>query len=243
MKAYLLACLVVAGLTCSCALEQKQLLPQVVEADEKTAGLARCEAIFPQGSWQFVHEVAFRMADGSRGNALGVVVLDGQSIRSALMTVEGLTLFEASSSGADNLEVKRAIPPFDKAAFATGLMRDVRTLFLLPAGKGKHGILADGTAVCRYVAGETVADLAPLDDGCWRLDIYLGQPFDQVDGGLLTKTYDKHVRTRMVRAGSCTAGSAAVIPKVLELTASGPAGYTLTMRLISAERLSDRQAY
>lgn len=166
-----------------------------------------------------VHSIAFRMADGTTGNALGVLVLEGQEIKCALMTVEGLTLFEAQSAETEHLEVLRALPPFDKPGFAAGLMRDVRTLFQPPPGTVQYGTLADGTPVCRSTEGGRVTDIFPQEDGCWRMH-----------------TYSEQTRTRTINAQSCSPVASAILPHFLELKGSVPTDYTLNLRLISAER-------
>jgi hypothetical protein len=204
----------------SCTLGPRAILPALVPVPGAAGTLQHCATLFPQDRWQFVHAIAFRMANGTHGNALGVLVLNNREVRCALMTVEGLTLFEARSPEAGALEVMRAVPPFDKRDFAAGLMRDVRTMFQLPSGKARYGLLADGTAVCRYVADSQVTDILPREDGCWRI-----------------VTYSEGTKVRTINAYACTTVASAVIPHSLELTASGPAGYSLDLRLLSAERL------
>lgn len=237
MKTTLLACLAVAMLTVSCAAEHKQLQPRLSRTPGGTEALARCAVLFPQGRWQFVHAIDFRMADGSGGNALGVVVLDGDQIQTALMTVEGLTLFEASSSGDENIQVTRAIAPFDRPGFAAGLMQDVRTLFRPPTGKARYGSLANGSRVCRYEADPATTDITPSRDGCWQLSTYSHLQQTRFDGCLLTEIHHERPRTRTITASSCQSKGGAAIPQTLVLAVPGPTGYTLTMRLISAEPL------
>ena len=237
MKTILFACLAAALLTTSCAVEHKQLQPKLSRTTGGTDALARCAALFPQGRWQFVHAIDFRMADGSGGNALGVVVLDGDQIQTALMTVEGLTLFEASSSSDDNIEVFRSITPFDRPGFAAGLMHDVRTLFRPPAGRARYGSLVNGSRVCRYEAGPATTDIIPGPDGCWQLSTYGHLQQTRFDGCLLTETRHERPRTRTITADSCQSQGGAVIPQTLLLAVPGPAGYTLNMRLVTAEPL------
>lgn len=212
--------LIVALLVTSCALSTRETLPKLVPAPDPTKSRQQCAAVFPRDRWQMVHAIAFRMADGSKGNALGVLVLDDRKIRCALMTVEGLTLFEARATGEETPEVLRALPPFDNRDFATGLMRDVRTIFQPPPGVVQYGTLANGTPVCRYARGPGVTDILPQADGCWQI-----------------QTFDDQTNLRTINARSCRPVESEVLPHFLELTAAGPAGYTLNLRLISAERL------
>lgn len=219
MGRFLLLLTVIFCMT-SCAKGKKELLPDLALTAGKMAVPAACSALFPAGCWQFVHSIAFHMAKGVDGTAVGVVVLSGQEIKCALMTVEGLTLFEARSTGGENVEVMRAIPPFDNRAFAAGLMQDIRTIFHPPPGAVRYGSISDNSAVCRYSTTDKVTDILPREDGCWS--IY---------------TYTDRIRTRSIHTGSCKTVDSMKIPESLELLTSGPAGYTLNMTLISAEQL------
>ena len=134
MRTIARACLLVALLIPSCAVERIQVLPEFAPSTGTAGTSAACAACFPKGRWQFVHAIGFDMAGGFSGNALGVVALNGDDVRVVLMSVEGLSLFEANSASVDTLEVSRAVPPFDKPDFAQGLMRDVRSIFQRPAG-------------------------------------------------------------------------------------------------------------
>ena len=63
-------------------------------------------------------------------------------------------------------------------------------------------------------------------DGCWRLQTYNPDP----------------LANRSVRAYSCEYTSqSGLMPSQLELIAPGRSGYTLNMRLISAQRLTPNQ--
>lgn len=231
MRQPLLFALLVALVVTSCAQGKKELLPPLVPAPDTAGALQGCRTLFPPGRWQFVHTIAFHMANGTNGTVLGVLVLQGREIQCALMTVEGLTLFEARAAGAEEPEVLRALPPFDNRAFAAGLMRDVRTLFQPPPGVARAGTLAEGTPVCRFTAENTVTDIRPQEDGCWQMDIY-DQPTDEPGDSRPAPR-----KTRTIHARSCSPAGAATLPHALELTAFGPTGYTLNLRLISAEPL------
>ncbi len=186
---------------------------------EQTELIKKCAAVYPRGKRQFVHTIEFHTADGRFSSVLGVTVVDGTSLSCALMTVEGFTLFQARLS--DRLEVDRAVPPFDNPAFATGLMEDVRALFIHPSGQEvRYGRLTDGAESCRMTGPDgAVTDIQPSADGCWKM-----------------KTYDAGGRlTRTILARSCRMVDSTLLPEELELTVPGPTGYTLKMTLISAD--------
>jgi len=175
-----------------------------------------------------LHAIDFRLTDGTSGSALGVLILDGRSLSCALMTVEGLTLFEARSPADGSLEVLRALPPFTGGTFAEGLIADVRTLFQPPTGTASFGRLADGSPLCRYASDRAVTDVHPGTDGCFRLSTYASTP---------TSGVGSPVRTRTVEARACRMTGGISLPHEVTLTGHGPAGYTLNLRLLGAEPL------
>ncbi len=174
-----------------------------------------CPAIFLQGRWQVVHAIEATYPNASRGLLVGVTQLSSseQTLDCTLMTVEGLVLFEALDAG--NLEIRRALPPFDRPGFAAGLLADVRLVLLAPAGEATSGRTSDGRTVCRY-AGRQITDIS-ADPGGWRLE-----------------RFDAAGRLRRTAILRTSTGS---LPQHITLQAHGPAGYRLNLKLISALRL------
>jgi hypothetical protein len=214
-------------LLASCGELRPKVLPQM--ATLPSAGLAdRCRAFFPQGHWQLTHTIHFQLADGTNGNALGVLTIAGSTLNCALLSIEGLTLFEASSAQDGALEVLRALPPFDSPAFAAGLIADIRTLFFMPLGVASTGRLVQGEPLCRYTDQERVTDILPDAAGCFQLSTYALRP--KADGAL-------PVLTRSVNARSCIERDNSRLAQNLTLTGLGRAGYTLNLRLLTAEPL------
>lgn len=210
----------------------------LIRATSDPALQERCQAFFPPDRLQLVHAISFRLAQGEGGHALGVVVLDGASIDCVLTTMEGFTLFAARSAGKHDLHIDRAVPPFDRPGFAEGLMRDVRLLFRPPQGTTALGILPDGQRACRFHEQDRLVELVPQPDNGWLLREFTGQSVLKVDGCLLT-TRDLEWRlTRSILAAPPLAESAG-LAATLDLTASGPAGYTLNLRLLNAEPLPE----
>lgn len=205
-----------------CAPQKPVSLPELA-ATGNEAGHNACTAVFPRGRLQFVHSIEFAMADGPASTVIGVTSLAQDEISCALMTVEGLTLFEATFITGAEPEVRRAVPPFDRPGFAVGLMRDVRTIFVQPPAEDMlYGKLADNTPVCRSTAADgRITDIMPAGDGCWRITTYTPEL----------------VIDRSVVARSCRKNGGALIPEYLELTGFGREKYTLRMKLITAEEL------
>ncbi len=219
MTGRLLSLLLLPLLLASCAAGTGDLLPQIMQPQSDSVKKTVSTPLFPVGRWQFVHSITFHLKTGGGGTALGVLVLDGNSIHCALMSLEGLSLFEARWTKNGPIAVSRALPPFDKPGFAKGLTGDIETIFRSPPGKTKCGLLADGSPICRYVAPSKTTDILPEKDGCWTMLTYTGQ-----------------VLSRTIHTGSCKTVHATVIPENIHLVYAGPAGYSLNMHLISAEK-------
>lgn len=204
----------------ACAAERQLGLPSLTVAEDAHGGNG-CADIFPQGRWQFVHSIDFSMRDGSGTTVVGVITLAGNNIECALITPEGLTIFEAVFHHDNNFEVRRAVPPFDTPEFAKGLIRDIRAIFQAPPSiTMTAGKFAGGNPVCRYTApGGSVIDILPQVDECWQI-----------------KSYTKELEMdRSIVGRSCRKRGSSLIPDYLELQAPGRNGYTLKMNLIRAD--------
>ncbi|OQX08025.1 MAG: hypothetical protein BWK76_24130 [Desulfobulbaceae bacterium A2] len=180
----------------------------------------RCRSVYPNGDWQFVHAIEFALADGAGGTAIGVTTLSGGEIACALLTVEGLCVFEARQPQEGDLDIRRALPPFDKPGFAAGLLDDVRTIFLPPAGAAVvHGRIGV-EPVCRHMGADgRVSDVLPEAAGCWQI-----------------RTYRQGRGERLLETTTCRPEGPGRIPQQLVLHGLGRSGYTLRMTLIRAEQ-------
>jgi len=179
-----------------------------------------CTQSFPAGNWQFVHAIDFTMGNDAGSTVIGVTTLTETTIASALITIEGLTLFEAIYKH-NNIEIKRALAPFDKPGFAQGLLKDVQAIFLPPAGSEVQiGELTDATPICRYTAAHgAVTDILFAGD-CWQLKSYTSERLPE----------------RSIIGRSCRKEGELLLPEHLVLNTFGPTGYTLKMTLITADK-------
>lgn len=227
MKSPWLFLLVLLLCLAGCAAERQPSMPALATV-QNGAEATGDDQVFPRGRWQFVHAIDFSIAGHAGAQVLGVTSLTGEEMACALMTVEGFTLFEAVYRQGEGVDVRRAVPPFDKPAFAAGLMTDVRTIFLAPGAASRQcGRAADGTSLCRYTEadGEVTDIVLPATGECWQI-----------------RTYGADQRlVRSVVGRSCRKMGALLVPEYLELKGFGPANYTLKMTLIRAENLG-RQA-
>lgn len=203
----------------ACAAVPQPRLPELTAAEDGQ-GKDACAAVFPKGKWQFAHAIDFAMRDGSGTPVIGVTSLTGNDIDCALITVEGLTLFEAAFHHDGSIEVRRAVPPFDGPEFAKGLIGDIRAIFQPPTGRMRIGQIAGTTSVCRYVdVGGSVVDVLPDVGDCWQI-----------------KSYTSDLKMdRSIVGRSCREKGSSLIPDYLELKTYGQTGYTLKMTLITAD--------
>ncbi len=222
----------------SCSLPRPETMaPLHATAQVDTNLVQQCMALWPGKGWQFVHTIDFTVNGRKSGSLLGVTVidLDGE-LRCALLTTEGLPLFEARFTGgpegpdrpgataSNSPEILRALPPFDKPGFARGLIEDVRLLFTAPAMRnGITGRNEENQLVCRQSSPSgTTVEIIPRDRGDFDLLSYAknGRP------------------SRMVTARGTVAVNGRLLPKELILRAAGSTDYTLTMTLVSAQHLT-----
>lgn len=203
-------------------------LPQIIPAGDSTAAQMSeaCHLPFPNGRWQFLHSLEATLPGGQKGFLMGLTVISSsdRSIRSVMMTLEGLVVFDAQFN--EQLTVRRAIPPFDSSDFAKGLIQDILLIFFEPPGSLiESGSLKNGSSVCRHrdPAGGVV-DIVTRADGNWEIRQYRR---DDRLVRIVKGTWDG-------KGGSThTAG----ITSRIELRAYGYPEYTLIMNLVEATPL------
>jgi hypothetical protein len=112
-----------------------------------------CPYPFLKEKYRLVHAIEARMAGDTRSAIIGVTLADpvSRSVSCAIMTAEGMVLFEAETS-LKGIKVSRALPPFDSENFANNMIEDIKLIFLAPDGKLQNrGYLSDGSTACRYL--------------------------------------------------------------------------------------------
>ncbi|WP_319521479.1 hypothetical protein [uncultured Desulfosarcina sp.] len=189
---------------------------QPLDANQEALSSGICRSHFPEGGWQLVHTINARIQGGRQATFTGVVILspEDDSIRCAVMTLEGFVLFESVDNG--RVSVKRGFGPFYDENFAKGVMDDIRFLFVEPEGDATFGLFEDGSRGCRYLTGrDRTVDLTEGQDGGWRMRQYdsLGYP----------------MRTMTADAPNTDGFSHKLV-----LQAAGRHGYRLTMTLVEA---------
>jgi len=167
--------------------------------------------------YRFIHTIEAELPGGSQMMLIGITVIDPVvgKYRSAIMTIEGMVLFDASCD--NTVFIYRALPPFDNKHFANSMMDDVQFIYFPPQGTLRtFGNLDDGSTICRYYGEDTkIVDVILHPDHSWEIEQY--------------SSYRKIVRK--VKAMSIQDR----IPSVIELSVQRSQKYFLRMKLISAE--------
>jgi hypothetical protein len=146
-----------------------QTLPAIKSPGPQTRLQAlTCPSPFLKEPYRLVHAIEVRLGGDTKSAILGVTVADpvNRFISCAIMTAEGLVLFEAQAN--PTLQIIRALPPFDSADFARNMIDDIRLIFFAPEGElEQKGTLADGSTVCRWreQAGNRIDVIARQPEG------------------------------------------------------------------------------
>lgn len=184
-----------------------------------------CSAPFGGQPFRAVHAIEVRLPLEGASAMIGVTLADPahRQLQSALVSVEGLSLFEATLAEG-RVDVLRAVPPLDRVGFGDGLMADVALALLPPPGTIEiRGYYRDGRRVCRFREGARTVDLVS--------DSALHDNTGAQVKGVLLRAYD---RAELVREVRLWGGSP---PKQLLLTAPGVVGYELFLTQVELEEV------
>jgi hypothetical protein len=158
------------------------------------------------------------MAGDTRSVIIGITLADpsNRSVSCAIMTAEGMVLFEAES-GPGTLKVNRELPPFDSADFAKNMIEDIKLIFFAPEGKiQKKGNLPGGETACRYHEG----------NGDW-IDVIT----DKSKSTVIKRYSSIGILKRQIKFNK----KAGNIYQSIELQANEVLNYSLLMTLIEAQ--------
>ena len=207
-------CVISALLLCACASPYRPMPVNPSGPEHRE----RCRLLFPVAPVRFINAIEAQLPDGKKMTLIGITVIDpgGRAVRAAIMTIEGLLLFDASARN-DVITLYRALPPFDGPEFRRALLRDVQFLLLPPAGEPQqYGILNNGSSICRYGLADGMAiDVIVHPDNSWELQEYK-------NGSVATR----------IAKGTAAAGG---LPGIVVLQGLQPQPYSLQLRPISAE--------
>jgi hypothetical protein len=187
----------------------------VSPAEEKNL---TCPSPFLKEEYRLVHAIEIRVAGKTQSAVIGITLADPNTrlVSCAVMTVEGMVLFEAES-GPDMLKVNRALPPFDSVNFAKNMIEDIKLIFFAPEGQiQKKGNLPDGSTACRHHE----------INGDW-IDVMT----DKSEGIAIKRYAPGGILKRQVKFNKTTGN----IYQSIEMQANETFNYSLLMTLIEAE--------
>jgi hypothetical protein len=179
-----------------------------------------CPYPFLKEKARLMHTLEVRMAGEIRSTIIGVTVADpsSRSVTCAIMTAEGMVLFEAESNPG-RLKVSRALPPFDADDFAKNMIDDIKLIFYEPEGKFEsRGFLPDGTTACRYLQKN-------------------GDSIDVIKGELSGLQIRRYSSSGALKRHVLFDKMAKNIYQRIELRAYETFDYSITMNLIEAQSL------
>jgi len=191
-----------------------------VAGDSPAEVSARCRRAFPAQPWRATHAIFASLPFGQNSGLVGVTAATGGELHAVLLSPEGISLFDGTQgkdgAGGPALVVHRAVPPFDRPAFAQSLMADVGHIYLSPAG--------EPTAIGRYPTGQVVCRWSRPGDETTDVEL-------AADGPRFIRTYrDVHATREIELVGSAPDG---FFPEIRLRVPGG--GYQLDMRLVDHE--------
>jgi hypothetical protein len=179
-----------------------------------------CPSPFLKEKYQLTYAIEIQAAGNVQGAIIGITVVDPSTrfVSCAIMTVEGMVLFDAEA-GPGTLKINRALPPFASADFANNMIEDINLISFAPEGKIlAKGTLPDGAIACRYLE----------ESGDW-IDLITDK-----SGEMAIKRFSSSADLkRQVRYNKKTGN----IYQSIELQEIGIVNYTLLMTLIDAHKV------
>jgi hypothetical protein len=194
-------------------------LPAINSIPPLESNVSVCPSPFLKEPSRLVHTIEARVAGETQGAIIGITLVDPATrfVSCAIMTAEGMVLFEAQANPA--LKVIRALPPFDSGDFAKNMIEDIKLIFLAPDGEIRtKGTLSGGARICRWQA----------KSGDW-IDVIAGEP-EVIEINRYSACGSPQRRVKLNRG-------AENIYSNIELTAKETFNYALLMTLITAEPL------
>jgi len=182
-----------------------------------------CNQAFPRHPWRALHTIHITGPFNQKNAVIGatIVVPAERRIRAVIMTIEGMVLFDADYSFGVTT-CRRAVPPLDHPAFGEGLLRDVSMMFLPLEGE-RHQIGRDpeGRLICRWInSAQETTDIIAGDNGERHIH-----------------HYDR--KGKLKRTITMSPPQKNILSQEVELVSYGFPGYTLQLKLLEQEPLSD----
>ncbi len=194
-----------------------QTLPVITQTTPLEKNISACPNPFLKQKTTLIHAIEVHMSGSIKSAVIGVTEADPatRAISCAIMTAEGMVLFEAIETDG-SLDIRRALPPFDSERFARNMLEDIKLIFFAPQGKiEKIGFLPSGEAACR-----------------WRT--YNSDTIDVLKNGNGLPEVKRYSGSGKVKRYIKFSGLTGGFYQNIELRAQEIASYTLFMNLVEA---------
>lgn len=186
-----------------------------------------CLSPFPTRPWRAVHAMHVAGPYRNRASVVGVTIVDPslRRIRATIFSVEGIVLLDAVRQRGETT-IHRALPPLDSQTFVKGLFEDVGLMFLAPeSDPDQIGRSEDGDLVCRFEGDRRgTTDVVFPSEGTWLILRY-GKN-QSLEAGI-----EAHGTTRYA------------LGERMELEVYGRGGYTIDLKLLEVEFLTEVESF
>ena len=183
-------------LFCACSLKgvtNQQLLPS------DPALFGQCGQPFIKEPRSFVHRIEASLPMGKTVTMIGVTKIDPiqGTLRGVLMTIEGFVLFDGLWQK-EKLTVLRAVPPFDRPAFAESMVNDMCLLFLVPQiASLTHAMQGEGDVICQYRGdGDSLIEMTIHEDQSWSMKVFTGGLSKEIQAASLQDNVPKFMELK-----------------------------------------------
>ena len=154
-----------------------QTLPVITKTSSPERTVSVCPHPFLKQKTTLIHAIEVHMSRGIKNAVIGVTEADPatRAISCAIMTAEGMVLFEAIETDG-SLDIRRALPPFNSGHLARNMVEDIKLIFFEPQGKiEKIGMLPSGETACRWrtINSDTI-DVLKTGNGLPEVKRYSG---------------------------------------------------------------------
>lgn len=199
--------------------------PEIQEEIER-----RCRQHFIDRPWQFVQSLTAYLPNGAVRNSIAVIRIDParKRIKCVITSLEGITLFKGEYDR--QVEILKAVPPFDSEKFSGTMFGDIRLFFFSPEGRAvETGKTASGASVCRYELKDGgFVEVLFRQDGRREIRRYSGH---KKHLATIEACYSPNCSRRISEAGTG-------IPVCITIYKHGLLEYRLELDLIKAEPLA-----
>lgn len=182
-----------------------------------------CSIPYPKNSFRAIHAIDIALPGSQQSAVIGIIIADLSSgrLRTTLLSLEGLVLFDATSVNRVT-KIHHALPPLDTGAFAENLVTDVKFLFWPENSTANISAWRkDGTTTCRRTISPACI-LEAVSDG---------------SGARILRQYDEKGKLIREAAASGPVSKEGFFQKMRLKVHPGMGDYSLSLELVEGESI------